>query len=81
VLKIAEQSQFYDNLLLSYPLAVLLVRALMREFARASQAIIHPALKIEKTPRPLGSFELAQYFLSRQDCLIDMFNVMSNGDK
>jgi hypothetical protein len=50
VMQIAEQIQSLDNALLSYPLAVLLVRALMHEFARASQAIIHPALKSNKLP-------------------------------
>jgi hypothetical protein len=49
-MKIAGQIQFSDIALFSYPLAVLLLRALMQEFARASQAIIHPALKSKKLP-------------------------------
>jgi hypothetical protein len=30
-----------------------LLRALMHEFARVSRAIIHGAVQIEKTPRPI----------------------------
>ena len=46
----AEQIQFSDNVMLSYPFAVLLLPALMHEFARAWQAIIHPVLKSKKLP-------------------------------
>jgi hypothetical protein len=50
VMLIAGQIQFSDDVLLSYPLAVLLLLSLMHEFARAAQAIIHPALKSKKFP-------------------------------
>ena len=44
-LRIAEQIEFAVNVILSYPFAVLLLRALRHEFARISQAIIHGAVK------------------------------------
>jgi hypothetical protein len=49
-MQIAGQTQFSNNVLLSYPLAVLLLLALMHEFARVSQAIIHSALKPKNSP-------------------------------
>jgi hypothetical protein len=52
LVQMARQTQFSDKVLLSYPLAVLLLQALMHEFARTSQAIIHPALKSKKLPVP-----------------------------
>jgi hypothetical protein len=55
MLRIAEKIQFSDNVLLSYPLAVLLLRALMHEFARVSQAVIHGAAKSKKLASPLMS--------------------------
>jgi hypothetical protein len=45
MLRIAEQIEFTVDVLLSYPLAVFLLQALMHEFARISQAIIHEAVK------------------------------------
>ena len=41
----------YDVIL--HPFTVLLLRALIHEFARVSRAIIHAAVKLEKTTRPL----------------------------
>jgi len=48
----AKQSQFKANVLLLYFFAVLLLRALMREFVRVSQSIIDPALKRKNSPTP-----------------------------
>jgi hypothetical protein len=56
VMYIGGQTQFPNNVLLSYPLAVLLLLSLMHEFARALQAIIHPVLKSEKLPEPLSEW-------------------------
>jgi hypothetical protein len=52
MLRIAEQIEFTVNILLSYPFAVLLLRALRHEFARFSQAIIHGAVNWIKLPDP-----------------------------
>ena len=52
MVRIVKQTQFSDNLLFLYIFTVLLVRALMHEFARISQAIIHAAFKSKKLPDP-----------------------------
>jgi len=52
LLQMAKRSKFKDNVLLLYSFPVLLLRALMREFARVSQAIIDPALKRKNSPTP-----------------------------
>jgi hypothetical protein len=49
VLEIAKQIEFSVDVLLSFRVAVLLLRALMHEFARVSQAIIHGAAQTKKT--------------------------------
>ena len=62
VLRIAEKIQFSDNVLLSYPLAVLLLRAIMHEFARFSQAVIHGAVKSKKLSKSSISLILHSSF-------------------
>lgn len=48
----AKPSQFKDNIWLFYSFTVLLLRTLIREFARVSQAIIDSALKRKNSPTP-----------------------------
>ena len=49
LLQMAKKNQFKDNVLL-YSFTVVLLRALMLEFARVSQAIIDPAFKRKNSP-------------------------------
>jgi len=50
--------QISANGLLSYSFTVLLVRALIHEFARVSRAIIQVAVKSKKLPAPSFNYSL-----------------------
>ena len=60
VQRIVKQTQCLANALGKYPLTVLLLRALMHEFARVSQAIIHGAVQFKKSPAPKLTINGAQ---------------------
>ncbi len=51
-LLIAQQIRSETNQFLLQPFAVLLLRALIDEFARVLQAIIHAAVNLERSPTP-----------------------------
>jgi hypothetical protein len=58
MLQMAKHNEFYDTVFLLYSFTVLLLRALMHEFARNSQAIIHvTALLIKRFNFSTSKFE------------------------